>query len=71
MNRREIRNLDIINGLVFNQSTHIDVQPDVILLADVSDGVDGVEGAIDGGPGRAVHEERQVAFALVTNNQLL
>ena len=47
------------------------MEPDVVLLANVRDGVDGVEGAIDGGARRAVDEEGQVTLALVPNNQLL
>ena len=51
--------------------TYIDVQPDAVLLADVGDGLDGVERAEDGRAGRAVDEERQVALALMTDDQLL
>ena len=51
--------------------TYIDVQPDAVLLADVRDGLDGVECAEDRRAGRAVHEEREVALTLVTDDQLL
>jgi len=51
--------------------TYINVEPDGIFLADVRDGADGVEGAVDGRAGRAVDEERQVALTLVADDQLL
>ena len=47
------------------------MKPDSVLLADVGDRLDGVEGAKDGCAGGAVDEEGKVAFALVTNYQLL
>jgi hypothetical protein len=47
------------------------MKPDSVLLADVSDGLDRVEGPEDGGAGGAVDEEREVALALVANDQLL
>ena len=52
-------------------NTDVDVEPDVVLFADVGDVVDGVEGAVDGGAGGAVDEEGEVALALVTYDQLL
>ena len=45
--------------------------PDVVLLADVRDLVDGVEGAVDGGARGAVDEEREVAGGLVPDDQVL
>ena len=38
------------------------MQPHVVLLTDVCDLVDGVEGAVDGGAARGVHEHRDVAL---------
>ena len=40
----------------------VDVQPDMVLLADGREGDDGVVGAEDGGAGRGVEEERGEAF---------
>ena len=51
--------------------THVYVEPDVVLLANVCDLWDGVEGAVDGGAGGGVDEERQGALALVEHHQLL
>ena len=47
------------------------MEPDSVLLADIGDRLDGVEGAEDGGAGGAVDEEGQVALALVADDQLL
>ena len=47
------------------------MKPDSVLLADVGDRLDGVEGAEDGCAGGAVDEEGQVALALVPDDQLL
>ena len=47
------------------------MQPDVVLLTEVGDGRDGVEGAVDGGAGRAVDKEGQVTFALVSDDEPL
>ena len=46
------------------------MQPNLVLLADICDGVDRVERAVDGTPGGAVDEEGQMALALVANDQL-
>lgn len=43
-------------------NTHVNMQPQVVLLADVGDLVDGVEGAVDRGTSGGVHEERHVAL---------
>ena len=51
--------------------THVYVEPDVVLLANVGDLRDGVEGAVDGGAGGGVDEEGQVPLALVEHHQLL
>ena len=51
--------------------TYVDVEPDAVLLTDVSNGLDGVVGAVDGRTRRAVDEERQMPLAFVSDNQLL
>ncbi len=47
------------------------MKPDAVLLTDVRDGLDGVEGSEDGRADGAVDEEGQVTLALVTDDQLL
>lgn len=44
--------------------TYVDVQPQVVLLADVGDLVDGVERTVDGGAGRGVDEQRHVTLRM-------
>ena len=51
--------------------TYVNVEPDAVLLTDVSDRVDGIKGSVDGGPGREVEEEGQVTLGFVPDNQLL
>ena len=45
------------------------MQPEVVLLADVGDFVDGVESAEDGRAGRRVHEERNLAIRNALHNE--
>ena len=47
------------------------MKPDAVLLTDVRDGLDGVESPENGRADGTVDEEWKVAFALVTNDQLL
>lgn len=54
-----------------NGKTHVDVQPAVVLLTDVGDRVDGVEGSKHGGSGRGVHEEGDVSFGLALQDEPL
>lgn len=49
------------------QHTHIDMQPQVVLLADVGDLVDGVERTVDGGASRGVDEQRHVTLQMLVN----
>ena len=53
------------------EGTYVDMEPDAVLLADVRDGVDGVEGPEDGGARGAVHEEGAAALRQVLGDQLL
>lgn len=43
-------------------NTHVNVQPQVVLLTDVSDLVDGVKGAVDRRTSGGVHEEGHVTL---------
>ena len=52
-------------------STYVHMEPKAALLADVRDGVDGVEGPEDGGARCAVHEEGAAALRQVLGDQLL
>lgn len=47
------------------------MQPHLVLLANVGDLIDGVEGALDGGAGSAVDEEGNVTFGLTFHHQPL
>ncbi len=47
------------------------MKPDAVLLTDVRDGLDGVEGPEDGRADGTVDEKGKVALALVTYDQLL
>ena len=47
------------------------MQPNVMLLANVRNVINGVKCAIDGGSSGAVDEEGQMTLALVTNDQAL
>lgn len=51
--------------------SYVNVQPDAVLLTDVSNGLDGIKGTVDGRPSGAIDEEWQVTLALVPNNQTL
>lgn len=51
--------------------THVNVQPHLVLLANVGDLIDGVEGALDGGAGSAVDEEGNVTFGFTFDHQPL
>ena len=51
--------------------TYVDVEPYVVSLTNVSDGVDGIKGSVDGCSGCAVNKERQMPFAFVPNDQFL
>ena len=51
--------------------THVNVEPAVVLLADIGNFLDGIEGADDRGAGRRVHEEGYVALGLALDYQLL
>ena len=53
------------------KASYIDVEPDAVLLTDVSNGLDRIKGSIDRRPSCAIDEEGQVTLALVANNQLL
>lgn len=50
---------------------YINVQPHLVLLADVGDLVDGVEGPLDGCAGSAVDEEGNVTLGLAFDHQPL
>ena len=52
------------------KASYIDVEPDAVLLTDVSDGLDGIKGAIHSGPCGTIDKEGQVTLFLVTSNQL-
>lgn len=46
---------DGIHRSAYLQGSYVHVKPHVVLLTDICDLVDGVEGAVDGGAGGGVH----------------
>lgn len=42
--------------------TYVDVEPELVLVTDVGDGVDGIERSEDGGAGSGRDEERDLAL---------